>query len=329
MTKQRIHLTPAEAAEKGLRCRSYLKALRLMPAPDARPAGTVWQGQGAYNVYSVEDCVPWRWAPGPAQRRRQSVSAQAQGLIDQQCVVMDTESTGLGSNDEVCEIAIVDIDGNPLLDTLIRPNKPIPKEATAIHGITDAMAANAPSWPDIAEQFATVVRGRTVVTYNAAFDERLIRQTHQLHGLPAPALTTACLMRMFATWNGEWDKGHEISWMDLSYDEGQMHPPSVMGSTKISEFLEEPDQKFILVYDFMRMWIFLIELISTNEESVVAPATVLAIGDSPDEHSKQATNMDFEDDFIDEEEEEDDFGFDDYDNGIDEDEIGGFDEYEY
>ncbi len=216
MTKQRIHLTPAEAAEKGLRCRSYLKALRLMPAPDARPAGTVWQGQGAYNVYSVEDCVPWRWAPGPAQRRRQSVSAQAQGLIDQQCVVMDTESTGLGSNDEVCEIAIVDIDGNPLLDTLIRPNKPIPKEATAIHGITDAMAANAPSWPDIAEQFATVVRGRTVVTYNAAFDERLIRQTHQLHGLPAPALTTACLMRMFATWNGEWDKGHEHwRWLKL------------------------------------------------------------------------------------------------------------------
>ena len=136
-------------------------------------------------------------------------------------------------------------------------------------------------------------------------------------------------MASFYVSNDEWDKGHEISWMDLSYDEGQMHPPSVMGSTKISEFLEEPDQKFILVYDFMRMWIFLIELISTNEESVVAPATVLAIGDSPDEHSKQATNMDFEDDFIDEEEEEDDFGFDDYDNGIDEDEIGGFDEYEY
>lgn len=187
-----------------------------MPAPDARPAGTVWQGQGAYNVYSVEDCVPWRWAPGPAQRRRQSVSAQAQGLIDLQCIVLDTESTGLCSDDEVCEIAIVDVEGTQLLDTLIRPCKPIPKEATAIHGITAAMVANAPSWPEVAEQFATVVTGRTVVTYNAAFDERLLRQTHQAHGLPQPALKTACLMQMFAAWNGEWDKGRDQwRWLKL------------------------------------------------------------------------------------------------------------------
>lgn len=182
-----------------------------MPAPDALPAGTVWQGQGAYNVYAVADCVPWQWAPGPTQRRRQSVSAQAQGLIDQQCIVLDTESTGIGCDEEVCEIAIVDVDGAVLLDTLIRPCKPIPKEATAIHGITDAMVATAPRWPDVSEQFETLVLGRTVVTYNAAFDARLLRQTHQLHSLTAPPLATACLMQMFATWNGEWDKGRD-SW---------------------------------------------------------------------------------------------------------------------
>ncbi|MDZ4021045.1 3'-5' exonuclease DinG [Pseudomonas sichuanensis] len=207
--RKRIHLTPAEAAAKGLLCRTHLKALRLMPAPDARPAATVWQGQGAYNVYTVENCVPWRWEPGPAQRRRKSVCAQAQALIDMNCLVLDVESTGTGYDDEVCEIAIVDANGMPIIETLIRPTQPIPPQATAIHGITNSMVATAPSWPEVAKQYEDAVAGRTVVAYNASFDTRLIRQTHQRHKLTAPTLTTACLMQMFSVWNGEWDNSRD------------------------------------------------------------------------------------------------------------------------
>jgi DNA polymerase III epsilon subunit-like protein len=55
------------------------------------------------------------------------------------------------------------------------------------------MVATAPAWPEIAEQYASIVAGRTVVAYNASFDVRLLSQTHQRHGLP-PALATACAM---------------------------------------------------------------------------------------------------------------------------------------
>lgn len=211
MTQRRIHLTPEEAAAKGFRCRTHLKAARLMPKPGARPAGSVWQGQGAYYVYNSADCEPWRWTPGPAQLRRRSIAAQAHDLISAECVVLDTETTGLGHDDEICEIAIVDVTGAPILDTLVRPTRPIPAEATEIHGITDEMVASAPSWPELAERFEAAVSGRKVVAYNALFDQRLVWQTYERHGRTAPQMSTACAMKMYAVWHGEWNHRHQ-SW---------------------------------------------------------------------------------------------------------------------
>jgi len=212
MPKQRIYLTPAEAAAKGWRCQTHLKAERLMPGPSVQPAGSVWQGQGAYYVYDPADCVPFCWQPGPAQLRRQGVAARALELLGGGACVLDTETTGLGDDAEVCEITILDASGTPLLDTLVCPTQPISAEATAIHGITDDMVAAAPAWPEVAEQFAAIVAGRTVVAYNASFDQRLLSQTHQRHGLTAPELTTACAMLLYASWHGEWLEGRYGRW---------------------------------------------------------------------------------------------------------------------
>lgn len=99
MPKTRNHLTPAEAEAKGLLCCKHLKERhRLMPGLNTRPAGSVWQGQGAYYVYNPAACVPWRWEPGPAQLRRQSVARRAQYLIGGDCLTLDTETTGLGDD---------------------------------------------------------------------------------------------------------------------------------------------------------------------------------------------------------------------------------------
>jgi hypothetical protein len=61
MAYERIHLTKDEAAAKGWYCLADLKTLfRLKPAPMQGRAGTVWQGQTAYDVFEKAKCVAMR-----------------------------------------------------------------------------------------------------------------------------------------------------------------------------------------------------------------------------------------------------------------------------
>ncbi len=137
-------------------------------------------------------------------------------------------------------------------------------------------------------------------------------------------------MASFYISNDNWDKGHEISLMDMNYgDESIDEVASVMSGAVLRDFMEFPDQKVILVYDFLRMWIFLIELIEKSDEVVEAPQTLLAVGMAPPEDSRIVQLEDEEDDAFGFEE-EDDFGDDnDYEDGYSDEDMSSFDEYEY
>lgn len=126
--------------------------------------------------------------------------------------------------------------------------------------------------------------------------------------------------------NDEWDKGHEISLMDMSYSDDDMGLTSVMSKSKLADFMEVPDQKIILVYDFLRMWIFLIELLEKSEEEISKPKVELAVGIAPPEDSKMIQEDAF---FGDEEEDLDEFGDDDFEDGYDDEDFSGYEEYEY
>lgn len=105
---------------------------------------------------------------------------QAQQWLRDNCLILDTETTGLGENDEIVEIAIIDTTGKPLINTLVKPSKPIPTEATAIHGITNEMVMDAPQWKDIFPSVDALISGRTVVIYNSQYDVRLLYQTNSI-----------------------------------------------------------------------------------------------------------------------------------------------------
>lgn len=137
-------------------------------------------------------------------------------------------------------------------------------------------------------------------------------------------------MASFYVSNDSWDKGHEISLMDMTYDDDSVDAPAaVMKDAHIKDFLEEPDQKFILVYDFMRMWIFLIELIGYEKESPEKPEVLMAVGMAPPEDSRAVSENEdlFAGDYS--EEDEDEFGFDEFDDELGEDDYSNFDEYDY
>lgn len=133
-------------------------------------------------------------------------------------------------------------------------------------------------------------------------------------------------MASFYMSNEDWDKGEEITLMDMSFGEEE-NDTVLMNHTALETMVEEADQKIILVHDFLKMWIFLIELQQETNEEVTTPYVALSIGDAPDENSKS------EDFMMESEFSEDDEGmFDDIDSYDDEDFSEGFesyDEYDY
>jgi hypothetical protein len=102
----------------------------------------------------------------------------------------------------------------------------------------------------------------------------------------------------------------------MSYEDDSVDSPSaVMKQAIIKDFISEPDQKFILVYDFIKMWIFLVELIGYERTEPASPEMLLAVGTAPLETSRiemddTLFNGDVSEDFIDnefdDEEDEDD-----------------------
>lgn len=98
-------------------------------------------------------------------------------------------------------------------------------------------------------------------------------------------------MASFYMSNEEWDKGEEITQMDMGAPDGR--PIKTMTDTNLSDMLTAEGQKMLYLYDFMRMWIFFIELskIEEPEEQKEYPAVALAVGEAPDETDKSPVDV--------------------------------------
>jgi DNA polymerase-3 subunit epsilon len=120
-------------------------------------------------------------------------------------VFLDTETTGLGPEAEICEIAVIDHQGRTLLDSLVKPRQPIPQEATDVHGICNADVAVAPQLPDLWGHLTFLLIVKPVVIYNADYDLRLIRQSAAAWDLTVPELRAGCAMKLYARFYGEWN----------------------------------------------------------------------------------------------------------------------------
>jgi DNA polymerase-3 subunit epsilon len=117
-------------------------------------------------------------------RDRRIASQKAQEWIESNPVYLDTETTGLGNYDEVIEIVVLDDQANSLYASLIKPRGKIDPEAGRIHGITQEMLVNAPSWMDVWPQAKAVLVNRRIGVYNVEFDKRLINQSCDRSGMP-------------------------------------------------------------------------------------------------------------------------------------------------
>ena len=94
----------------------------------------------------------------------------------------DIESTGINpATDRIVELAIIRIspDGEKQrFRRLVNPGIPIPKEASDIHGITDDMIKDAPSFKEIAPEVAAFLENSDLGGYNSnRFDVPLLVQS--------------------------------------------------------------------------------------------------------------------------------------------------------
>jgi hypothetical protein len=155
-------------------------------------------------------------------------------LADPSHATADTETTGL-HDAWIVEIAIVDVTGQVLLDTLVNPGVPIPADAAAIHGITDEMVSKAPVFADILPDLTRILHGRPCAIWNEDFDVGILRgeldryyRAAEPDSAPDPWLThpsaeawleglrTECAMTWYAQWYGEWhDYWGNYTWKAL------------------------------------------------------------------------------------------------------------------
>jgi DNA polymerase-3 subunit epsilon len=103
-------------------------------------------------------------------------------------VFLDLETTGLSlTQDRVVEIAMLKVstDGSRQMKRrLINPEKPIPAEVSAIHGITDEMVKDAPTFKQVANEIRQYLEGADLGGYNSnKFDWPLLAEEFLRAGL--------------------------------------------------------------------------------------------------------------------------------------------------
>lgn len=157
---------------------------------------------------------------------RQKAVDWACELLGQSFMILDTESTGLGLDAEIVQIAVLNSDGKEWVNSLVKCRNPQkllekdPKKGTCaydIHGIHPDHLLNAPEWDDIhADLWVSLCEERLIV-FNLSYDWPLIQAAHDSRMLLMPKpRSTECAMLQYAQWYGEWnDYRGSYKWQPL------------------------------------------------------------------------------------------------------------------
>ena len=105
-------------------------------------------------------------------------------------IVLDTETTGFDpeSGDRIVEIGAVELQGHvPTGRTYhqyINPERSMPEEAFAVHGLGDEFLADKPVFKAIAQDFVDFIGDAKLVIHNAAFDIKFLNAELGWVGFP-------------------------------------------------------------------------------------------------------------------------------------------------
>ncbi len=106
-------------------------------------------------------------------------------------IVFDTETTGFSfsGGDRLVEIGCVEmvnrVETGRSFHAYVNPARPMPPDAQAVHGLSDAFLADKPLFPAIADDLLDFLGDSPLVAHNAAFDFGFLNGELRLIGRPA------------------------------------------------------------------------------------------------------------------------------------------------
>ena len=112
-------------------------------------------------------------------------------------IVLDTETTGFDpdSGDRIIEIGCLEVENYiPTGKTYwqyINPERDVPAEAQAVHGITNEFLQDKPTFGEIVGDFLAFVGESRLVIHNAEFDIKFLNAELKRFGFPSFALREA------------------------------------------------------------------------------------------------------------------------------------------
>ena len=114
-------------------------------------------------------------------------------VLTRPLVCVDLEATGVWpGQDRIVQIATASIFPDGSLSTwssLVNPEQPMPPAALAIHGITDAMVASAPTFAQLAPTIEPLLSDCDLTGYNVErFDRRLLAAEFRRAGVENPTV---------------------------------------------------------------------------------------------------------------------------------------------
>ena len=117
-------------------------------------------------------------------------------------LVIDVETTGLGTDAEIVEVALVGPHGQTLVDAMVRPRTAPTPGALRLHGLSPDVLRRAPPFEEVFNVLMDLLSAKTVVAYNAPFDQHALNNTCRIAGLSRIGCTWECAMARYEQWRG-------------------------------------------------------------------------------------------------------------------------------
>lgn len=163
--------------------------------------------------------------------------------------IVDIETTGgFADNHGITEIAVALHDGKKLTgfyESLVNPQKPIPRFISGLTGITSEMLTDAPLFPEIAPKIYSLLQDRIFVAHNVNFDYSFVQKALQDAGFnyQAKRLCTVRMSRKIFPGFKSYSLGNLARQLSVKLDNAHRAGPDCLATAEILGLLVKNDKE--------------------------------------------------------------------------------------